>query len=262
MIERLREAFQQFGPLDGALYLFQRLLSRLLPGAALYKYDLMAQPVAERPLLPAHRGASIEVREIRPEEDIVKLLPRPQAVLRERFRQGAVCLAAFRAGRFIGFLWLLVGAYQEDEVRCRFRPSPAGGAAWDFDVYVEPQERWGFAFSRLWQEANRYLSARGVRWSLSRISAFKRDSLACHARLGSARVGSALFLCAGPWQLMLASVAPFCHLSTHPGSFPEIRLAARDARKSSTRSPATANGGLCATLGKRKRHPGGGIEPG
>jgi hypothetical protein len=37
-------------------------------------------------------------------------------------------------------------------------------------------------------------------------------------------LGSAAFICAGRWQLTVASIAPYLHLSTHSGSFPAFRL--------------------------------------
>ena len=158
------------------------------------------------------------------QDEIVGQFPRPAAVIRARFEQGSTCLAAFKDERFIGFLWLLLGSYQEDEVRARFIPLPAGRAAWDFDVYVAPDSRLGLAFPRLWDEANYFLGKNNVQWTCSRISAFNAGSLGSHARLGTLSMGSAIFLCAGRWQVTFASILPYFHLSSHPGSFPEFRL--------------------------------------
>ena len=124
----------------------------------------------------------------------------------------------------MGFLWLLLGSYQEDEVRARYVPLPTGRAAWDFDVYVAPESRLGLTFPRLWDGANGVLRENDMLWSCSRISPFNVGSLAAHARLGTLSLGSAIFLCAGRWQITFASIPPYFHLSSHPGSFPEFRL--------------------------------------
>jgi len=104
-------------------------------------------------------------------------------------------------------------AYSEDVVRARYLLPPSGKTAWDFDVYVVPEERLGFTFPRLWDTAYEYLREKGIRWSLSRISAFNPASLAAHRRLGARRIGSATFLLLGGAQLMLSSFRPYLHLS-------------------------------------------------
>jgi hypothetical protein len=172
----------------------------------LHKYYFIAQPVPTERLLSGRRGAGIEVREVPQSDPLVKTFPRPAWVIPYRYGQGAVCLAAFRDGKCAGFLWMLLGPYREDEVRCRYVPLPPGSAAWDFDLYVYPEHRNSLVFMRLWDEANRYLAARGVRWSLSRISAFNPGSLSAHARLGARRIGSAVFLSIGRLQICAASV--------------------------------------------------------
>jgi hypothetical protein len=190
----------------------------------LYKYYFVAQPVREQPWLPSHRGASLEIRCVERADPALAKLPRPQAVFPYRFEQGATCLGAFSAGSCIGFLWFTVGPYQEDEVRCRYVPLPNGVSAWDFDVYVSPAHRNSVVFLRLWDEANRFLAARGVRWSLSRISAFSRRSMSSHARMAAKRIGTAVFLTAGRWQISLATIAPYFFISRNPRSFPVFAL--------------------------------------
>jgi len=72
-------------------------------------------------------------------------------------RQGAICLGAFKNDELLGYAWILLGTYEEDEVRCFFVPMPEGESAWDFDIYLDPKYRIGFAFPRLWDEVNTYL---------------------------------------------------------------------------------------------------------
>ena len=222
---KLRAHFGRLGGFDGSLYLIKRGVETLSRGTVrLYRYYLVVQPVNEAAVLPAHRGRSIEVFEATPREVAAIPVDRPRAVFEDRFRQGARCLVARTQGRFVGFLWFVVGPYDEDEVRCRFVPLPAATSAWDFDVFVDPQARFGLALPRLWDEANMRLSSLGVRRSMSRISAFNAESLAAHRRLGSTMVGSATFLRAGPVQLMMSTLAPYLHVSLRPRSQPTLRI--------------------------------------
>jgi hypothetical protein len=200
-------AFRQLGWLNGTLHLLNAALTRATGGCVrVHKYYFIAQPVSTQPLLAGRRGASIEVRQVGQSDPLLRAFPRPAWVMPYRYGQGAVCFAAFKDARCVGFLWILLGPYREDEVRCRYIPLPQGKAAWDFDVYVYREHRNSLVFLRMWDEANRYLAARGVRWSLSRISAFNPGSLASHARMGARRIGSAVFLSIGSLQISAASV--------------------------------------------------------
>jgi hypothetical protein len=215
----------EFGFLNGGLLAISRLLGKISGGRArLHKYVFVAQPVAEKRWLPAQRGADVEIRQLMPGDPVIAQFPRPASVIPYRFRQGAVCLAALKEGRCIGFLWLALGPYQEDEVRCSYVPSPAGKACWDFDVYIDPAHRTGIVFLKLWDEANRFLTERGIGWSLSRISAFNTASMSSHARMGATRVGSALFISLGALQICAATVAPYLAFSTGPDTYPVFAL--------------------------------------
>ncbi|TFW14750.1 hypothetical protein E4L96_18885 [Massilia arenosa] len=223
MISRLRLTFRQLGPLDGCWYLLAVLLARASRGrVVLYKYRLMAQPVHPRPL-GGGRGRSIDVRSAGPE---LAEAPhgRPPSVIRHRFAQGAHCLAAWRGGAMAGFLWYCPGPWTEDEVRARYVPATPA-AVWDFDVAVFGGHQLGFTFVRLWEEAYRRWHAHGVRWTMSRISAFNPGSRASHGRLGAIKLGSAVFLRCGRWQWTVATLPPFLHLSRREDSMPQFRLA-------------------------------------
>jgi hypothetical protein len=200
-----------------------RILSRLSSGSwKLHRYYFVAQPVRPDSLCKG-RGADVEVRLCRKLEELPVPYPRPDAVLEQRVAQGATSFAAFRRGELAGFLWLLQGDYLEDEVRARYRlASPR--LAWDFDVWVRPENRLGAVFGRLWDEANSQLRADGVQWSCSRISAFNPDSLRAHGSNGAARFGSATFLRCGQWQWMLSTLAPYVHLSRGPAACPQLRI--------------------------------------
>lgn len=223
MRNRLRHTVQQLGWPNTILYALHRLFTVLSRGRwALYKYRFVAQAVATTSLCHG-RGKTIAVRLCKSPHDLPSPYPRPDAVIAQRFAQGAQSLTALKDGRMVGFLWFLFDHYQEDEVRARYQLLSTD-SAWDFDVYVQPEDRLGFVFPRLWDEANRLLHARAVRWSCSRISAFNQGSLAAHAKIGLTPLGTAIFLRCGSWQWMFANLAPYFHLSRHPAAFPQLQF--------------------------------------
>lgn len=212
-IRRL-SATNTLSPFWRLLYGGARVLSRITGDRCrLYVYLLVAQRVDLGRFGRLPRQSGMEVREIDVEEALTLPVPRPKEAIAGRFSRGARCLKASRRGEFQGFVWFQPGAYEEDEVRCRFVPRPEQRAVWDFDVYVAPSARGGLAFARLWQAYCEVLSREGVEWSISRISAFNAPSVAAHGSLGAVRVGTACFLALGPVQLMLASTAPFVYCS-------------------------------------------------
>ena len=230
LLSRAKALIAELGWCDAFIYVLDTVLHRITKRQCIWKYYLFAQPVPASALLPAARGKSIEIISIPPDDPVITEVEHPKQVIDERYRQGAKCLGAFKANRLIGFLWFMIGPYNEDEVRCRFLPQPEGQAAWDFDVYLDPINRTGFAFARLWDEANAYLRRRGVMWTMSRISAFNLTSIRSHQKLDARKIGSALFLKAGGCQLMLSTLAPYVHLSTKADAIPMIRVPAPEQR--------------------------------
>lgn len=225
MIGRLVTLKRELGWLNTLLYAIDRLLAKVSGQAArLVKYYIVVQPVAGQSLLPKGRGKRIEVREITAEMPATEDFPRPADVIQQRYADDACCLAAYDNGVFAGYIWLAWGNYREDEVRCHYHLWPQEGLAWDFDVYIDPARRLGLAFPRLWDEANACMRFRGVVATVSRISAFNPGSLVAHTRLGAQRRAWLSFLVMGRWQLMLASVPPYIHLSTGPSSVPDVHF--------------------------------------
>ena len=245
--------YRRLGWLDGSLFMLHRFLNGTFgERVRLHRYHFVAQPVPAKPWLPASRGAAIEIREIGPCDPLLKDFPRPACAITFRFAQGAVCLAAVSRGALVGFLWLQLGAYWEDEVRCRYLPLPEGEAAWDFDVYVRPEHRGGLVFLRLWDEANRYLASRGMRWSLSRISAFNPDSRASHARMGSERIGSAMFLSFGVFQMCAATIPPRFSISWQETGVPTFALYATRRGEAFRKRPTTCGASIEETSNSDK----------
>lgn len=239
--QKLAHKVAQLGWLNAGWYTLGQLLTLLSRGRwTLLKYQFVAQAVGTGSLARG-RGRQIEVHHCARLDQLPPDYPRPPAVLAERYAQGAQSLAALRHGELLGFLWLRFGAYQEDEVRVRYLLASAQ-SCWDFDVWVRPQDRLGLTFPRLWDEANRLLRARAVRWSCSRISAFNGASLRAHAAIGTVDLGSATFLCCGRWQWMLSTLAPYLHLSRHPGAWPRLSFDTSKLAHLPTMEP------LCPTL--------------
>ena len=220
----LPHAVRALGWWNGTLYLVGRILSRLTRGTCfLVKYEIVAQPVRAQPVLSRASG-NVEVRRVGPEATVVRSFPRPPKVIGWRFANGGVPFVATKHDEFAGFLWLHERPYEEDEVRCLFRPLPSNEAVWDYDVYVVPTHRLGRTFVRLWDAAHSYLRERGVRWTLSRISAFNAESLSAHTRLGAQRIASATFVALGPIQLSLFTRRPFVHVSATSVRRPTLDL--------------------------------------
>jgi GNAT superfamily N-acetyltransferase len=220
-------AIELFGWLDGSLYLAGRALEKLSGGRfRLVKYFLVAQPVPAKALLPARSTGELLIRRTESDDPVVPSFPRPASVISWRFADGGLCFTATKGDRFVGFLWLHEHPYAEDEVHCLFVPTPREKAVWDYDVYVEPEYRVGRAFVRLWDTAYEYLRGRGVRWTMSRISAFNPGSLASHERMGARRIGSATFVCLGPLEIASATTGPYLSICWRGRGRPAIRLRA------------------------------------
>lgn len=189
-----------------------------------YVYDLVVQPVPMGTLMRSGLARGVSVRPIKQGDPILSSFPVPPAVVAQRFDQGAACLAAFRDDELQGYIWLLLGPYMEDEVRCTYVPTNFKEAAFDFDLYVFPEYRMSRAFASLWDGANQYLRERGKRWTYSRISRFNLSSRNAHARLGARRIAQALFLKLGRLELMLATVRPYMWLVIGNSVQPCLRL--------------------------------------
>lgn len=218
--------FREFGFLVGCCYVVDRLLSRVSPALGLYLYEFVAQPVTTKPLLPSGLSRNLSAGEIGPGHPDLVLMPARDDIKRRRFEQGARCIATYRKGELIGYVWYARRQYLEDEVCCTYVLVDEARSAFDFDVYVMPSQRAGIAFSGIWQNANEHLAAQGVSHTFSRVSRFNLASRRAHARLGAQPVGWGVFLRLGALEVMLASMAPFVSISTGRGRRVTLRLRA------------------------------------
>lgn len=179
-------------------------------GLPVHAYRFAYQPVPNDRLLkkPDH----IEFRWLDSFDPAMLVEDRRSEWVQARLIRGDRCLAAFKEGQLIAFLWLARQHYPEDEARCDYQlKSPH--LAWDYDVYVAPKYRATRLFAQLWDEANHWLQQQGVRWTVSRISAFNGASIHAHQRRGAMISGAAIFIRIGKVQILLSNRRPFFHLS-------------------------------------------------
>ncbi|MFZ5609465.1 MAG: hypothetical protein ACOY99_07635 [Pseudomonadota bacterium] len=203
-----------------ACYALDRALRRLRLGTV-HRYAFLVQPLAA---LAMPRDYAVHA--LTSPAQCQALLKLEREVAAYRLAQGGRCIAAFHKEEAVAALWFVAGGYEEDEVRARYEPWPAGAAAWDFGVWVAPRHRMSRAFAAVWAGASAAMQAMGARWSLSRISVFNEASVRAHRRLGARVIGHATFVRLGEVQLALASVPPYAHLSRHRRQRPVYRLSA------------------------------------
>jgi hypothetical protein len=208
MFQKIANPFREFGALAGFLYVIDRALSRLSPRWHLYVYELMVQPISDRPLLP-RQFAQVEVREIEAGDPAIALMPVRPEVLQARHAQNAICLGAFKKDVLIGYMWFCHGAYREDEVRCTYVLDAIDESVFDFDFFLFPEHRMGTGFVALWNGANQFLHRRGIRFTFSRLTRFNVASRRAHQHLGGKIVGRALFLRMGRIEVMVATLFPY-----------------------------------------------------
>ncbi len=211
------------GLTNALLYVINRLLQKFSSACSLDSYYLVAQPVSAKPLLAPHRGKAITVRLASPGDEALAFVQRPIDEIERRFAGPGVCFVAEREGQLVGFLWLILGSYQEPSDRCTFYID-SRHAAWDLDVYVAPEFRLSPVFALLWTAANAWMRARDISWTLSRVSCFNERSLRSHGRLGLVKLGRLTIARFGPAQITLSSVKPYVSLSVRSGHGPTLRL--------------------------------------
>lgn len=224
MIARLARLLSELGPSHILLYLLQRIAGALRLPVEVHAWLIVGQEVAAAPRLAGHRAQDYRSRLVGAGDPALAGMPVDAATLAFRRAQGAHCLGLFRDGRLVAYMWYCLDGYEEDQVRCRFRPLPADRTAWDFDVYVLPEFRNGLAFAALWDHADAALRAAGRTRTLSRISAFNMQSRASHRRLGAVELARVSFVRFGTRQIMIASRPRRLHIDSGRGSPPVIEV--------------------------------------
>jgi hypothetical protein len=213
------------------IYVIDRLFQRLLPSTRLYFYELMVQPILERPLLTAGLSKPFEFKEIVRGQPEIAAMPARENIKDSRFRQGARCLGVYKRDQLVGYLWFRFGSYEEDEVRCDYELVPHDRSVFDFDLFIFPEHRMGLAFVATWHGANAFLRDHGVQYTFSRLTRFNLPSRRAHSHIGWKRVGSAIFFQAGRLEVMVSTLRPFLHLSFSRWKRVRLRLSADTVRQ-------------------------------
>lgn len=209
-IARVRDDLRRMGLGGWLVHASSKLVARLSFGRVrVLALRFYVQPVARARLLPPRRAAdSIRVEPVTRQAFTAEDFGRPADAIRDRFDDGAVCIAAVKGDALLGFMWLQQDVLRERLVRCRLHALPADRVAWDFDFHIEPQYRLGRLFARLWDRAFDTLRERGIDATVSWIRFENRSSEHAHLRLGARRLGWAVFVTAFEHQLMLGSMRP------------------------------------------------------
>jgi hypothetical protein len=218
---------RRLGVIDAVLMVAARSLEFLSRGRAqLVKYYFLAQPVPRATNRPVARAGGIAVAEVFADDPRLVQFERPMDELARRFANSSRCFAAWHGETLAGFLWFTEHRYEEDEVRCTFRIHPLDRAVWDFDVHIVPRFRLGRTFALLWESAFAAMRERDVRWSISRVSAFKAESIRAHQRLGARCTGSAVFLLLGSLQFTFTSPGRLKCRRLEQGPYPSMDVQA------------------------------------
>ena len=222
IVEKWRQLRREMGAFWAVIYGLHKVGKKF--GLNISAYRFAFQPVPEKRLLK--KPDNIEFRWLETFVPEMLVEDRKAAWVQARLARGDRCLAAYKEGELIAFLWLAGKHYPEDDARCDYRLE-AETLVWDYDVYVAPRYRVTRLFAQLWDEANEALYQQGVRWSVSRISAFNVASIHSHRRRGAVLRGAAIFINAGRWQVLVANRRPFFHVSRQ--SRPAFRFFAPNA---------------------------------
>ena len=235
---RLRNILSDMGAANGMLFILARIANRLCPAIAIARFYIVAQPVMQSRVLPKGRGASIQVLMLSGHDPLLDQVATPADEIERRFSGETKCFLALRGERVVGHLWVTHSGYRDPVFRCEYRIESPETVAWDFDLWIEPKERMGWAFCRLWDACNEYLAGRKIAWTLSRISAFNAGSLRAHQRIGIHRLRSLTYVCIGRLEWLLLFPSPSIRISRQ--AFPLLRVEAPDLQQYSPLDCAVA----------------------
>ncbi len=216
----------ELGVINGVLYSLNRAVYKLTRTNIIHRYYFYAQPVLQKNIVPARIGKKYSIREVKWGDPITHSFNRPLDVIKSRYDQGAICFCAEKSNKLAGFIWLMKGIYVEDEVRCNFSPLPRDSNAWDFDIFICPEDRLGIAFAIIWQHANAWLTQENYQWTSSRVSAFNAASIRSHSRLGAIKVSTGTYITLGSIQFAFFSKPPYCHISLGQRNSPTFEIQA------------------------------------
>jgi hypothetical protein len=223
-LDRARYLARTLGWRTTLLYALSLVLNRSMPFLSVGKYLVVARPVTERRLYAGKRSDSIEILQFDSEHPFISALPRPPEEIARRFAGGAVCFLARRDNRTTGHLWVTMSSYCEPVHRCQFAPQPPGKVAWDFDMWISPEERMSPTFARLWDQCYSYLYKKGIRCTCSCVSAFNLAALQTNQRMGASELRKMYFFGIGPVELLYSTAMPRIALSLSRSTFPLVKV--------------------------------------
>lgn len=213
-LRALRDDLRAMGSIGWLLYVADRLLTRASRGRAhLWCFLFYVQPVSQRAVLPPASNAAFRVARIESGEIETAAFQRPPGAIKERFASGSICIAARKADKLQGFMWLHFGVLKERLVACDFEALPGETTCWDYDFEIFPEHRLGRTFVRLWDEAHRILRERGITSTVSWISYANLASRRSHERMGARRHGWLIVLDVFDRKLAISPSSPHVRIA-------------------------------------------------
>ena len=222
LLKKLIKHMNESGFLITFAMLVDRIIRSLIKDGGLYFYHFYNQPLLSNSTSAKKKNSAFEFKTFDDYSEILAQLPRPLENIKSRFQQDVKCLVGIKDEKLVSCVWFAKSSFIEDEVRCTYLLPD--NAVWDFDVYVIPEYRVGRLFMRTWQKAEQELNALEYYNSFSRISAFNKNSVISHEKLGAKRHSSAIFIVIGKFQLMVSSSSPFINFSFSSQDYPKINF--------------------------------------
>jgi len=224
MFHRFTSPFREFGFISGLIYLIDSALTRISTDLRLIYYEIYVQPIPDKPIIPERMAQQFEIREIKPGDTDLDLMPAFSHIKKYRFEQNSICLGAYVHNKLIGYIWFCFHAYKEDEVRCTFLLAPEEESVFDFDLYIFPEYRMGLGFMGIWNGANEYLRDKGIKYSFSRVTKFNLGSRRAHEQLGSKHIASAVILKLRKFEFILTTIYPYINFSIRESRRVKLKL--------------------------------------
>lgn len=207
---RIYRIYNELGAINGLLYLLDILLRSTTKSGFIRRYYIVSQPVKVDIIKIENKPRNFILRRLTATcHDVIDQMPRDNILLHQRLLDNAFCFYSMNGGHLSGMLWFRKYSYTEDEVSCIYRLSPPDVLVWDFDVFIDKKYRMGVLFYKLWNEAMIRLMADGIKYTVSRISAFNTNSVRSHQRLGASIVGVITFLVIKNYQITMIGKWPF-----------------------------------------------------
>ncbi len=204
-LKRIKTGVRDHGILIYGVYVFKRMIDVLSKKILIQFVFLFVLPVDKNRIkIPLFIRKKYDVQVLRRYHKMLDGFPVSRKTMDFRFSQDALCFVLLKDQNPIGFLWLILGRYEEDIVYCDLVMDHE--IAWDFDLWIHDHFRLSPAFSLLWQSAFEYLDGLGVKYIFSRISTLNNNSVGVHTRLGGCIVGKLFFIQYRGFEICMDSV--------------------------------------------------------